>query len=297
VPRTEFDAAIAQFRHNLEKRTTRQYLRQARRLYDWMIRPLEPYLEEQHVTTLVTVPQGSMTMIPLAALHDGKRFLVEKYALAVTPGLDLTDPGKLRSKTAGALLAGLSEGVQGFPPLPNVPDELAAVQSDIGGVLLENGDFSYGNMHSELEQRAFPVVHIASHAQFVGRSDETFLLMWNDRMNLDRLQELVGLGEFRHQPVELLVLSACQTASGDERAALGLAGVAVKAGARSALASLWFVNDASTTQLMSQFYRQYRKPGVSRAQALQAAQVSILRDLRYRHPAYWAPFLLIGSWL
>jgi CHAT domain-containing protein len=187
--------------------------------------------------------------------------------------------------------------VQGFPPLPNVPDELAAVQSDIGGVLLENGDFSYGNMHSELEQRAFPVVHIASHAQFVGRSDETFLLMWNDRMNLDRLQELVGLGEFRHQPVELLVLSACQTASGDERAALGLAGVAVKAGARSALASLWFVNDASTTQLMSQFYRQYRKPGVSRAQALQAAQVSILRDLRYRHPAYWAPFLLIGSWL
>jgi CHAT domain-containing protein len=121
--------------------------------------------------------------------------------------------------------------------------------------------------------------------------------MWQEKLDLDRLEDLIGLSEFRSQPVELLVLSACQTAVGDERAALGLAGVAVKAGARSALASLWFVNDASTSQLVSEFYRQLKQPGVTKAEALQSAQIKTLQDPRYRHPGYWAPFLLIGNWL
>jgi CHAT domain-containing protein len=292
-----FDAEIVRFRRHLEKRITREYLREARQLYNWLIRPLEPLLEEQRITTLVTVPQGSLTTIPFAALNDGQQYLVEKYALATTPGLALTDPGGLQKQTARALLAGLSEGVQGFSPLPNVPAELQAVQADFGGTLLENSAFSYANMTRELEALPYPVVHIASHAQFKGQSDETFLLMWEGRLDLDRLEGLIGLSEFRSQPVELLVLSACQTAVGDERAALGLAGVAVKAGARSALASLWFVNDASTTQLVSEFYRQLKQPGVTKAEALQAAQVATLKDRRYWHPGYWAPFLLIGDWL
>jgi len=293
----DFDAQIMQFRRHLEKRTTRQYLREARQLYNWLIRPLEPLLEEQRITTLVTVPQGSMTTIPFAALNDGKQFLVEKYALATTPGLALTDPGGAQKPPATALLAGLSEGVQGFPPLPNVPAELEAVHADFGGTLLENSEFSYANMTRALETLPYPVVHIASHAQFKGQSEDTFLLMWQEQLDLDRLEDLIGLSEFRSQPVELLVLSACQTAVGDERAALGLAGVAVKAGARSALATLWFVNDASTSQLVSEFYRQLKQPGVTKVQALQTAQIATLQDPRYRHPGYWAPFLLIGNWL
>ncbi len=297
VPGDELHAEIVQFRRHLEKRTTRQYLRQARKLYDWMIRPVEPLLKASSITTLVTVPQGSMTTIPFSALNDGKLFLIEKYALATTPGLKLTDPGSMDKTTAEVLLAGLSEAVQGFPPLPNVPAELAAVKAAFGGNLIENQEFSYANMSHALEQDPYPVVHIATHAQFKGRSEDTFLLAWNEQLDLDRLQSLIGLSEFRTEPVELLVLSACQTAVGDEQAALGLAGVAVKAGARSALASLWFVNDESTSRLVTEFYQHYKQPGVSKAQALQAAQIEILQDLKYRHPGYWAPFLLIGNWL
>jgi CHAT domain-containing protein len=198
---------------------------------------------------------------------------------------------------ADVLLAGLSESVQGFTPLPNVPDELGTVEDIFGGVLLENQEFSYTNMNGALERKPYPLIHMATHAQFKGRSNDTFLLMWDERMNLDELQRLIGLGEFRKQPVELLVLSACQTAVGDEQAALGLAGVAVKAGARSALASLWFVNDESTSLMVAEFYKHYKKPGVSKSRALRAAQLEMIRDLRYRHPGYWAPFLLIGNWL
>jgi len=288
---------IVAFRGNLENRTTRRYLRQAWQLYDWLIRPIEPLLEAQEIETLVTVPQGALTMIPFAALHDGKQFLVEQYALATTPGLALTDPGGMQKQDVDALLAGLSEGVQGFPPLPNVPLELEEAHAVLGGALLEDRAFSNANLYRALEVEPYTVVHLASHAQFKGNSEETFLLTWEGQLNLDSLEDLVGLGEFRQRPVELLVLSACQTAVGDEQAALGLAGVAVKAGARSALASLWFVNDAGTSRLMSEFYRQLQQPGVSKAEALQAAQIGTLRDRRYRHPGYWAPFLLIGNWL
>lgn len=97
--------------------------------------------------------------------------------------------------------------------------------------------------------------------------------------------------------MELLTLSACQTAAGDDRAALGLAGVAVKAGARSALATLWFINDQATALLITEFYHQLRDPDLSKAKALQRAQLILLNDRRYQHPGYWSPFLLIGNWL
>src|SRR6185295_14696786 len=101
-----------------------------------------------------------------------------------------------------------------------------------------------------------------------------FLLAYDGRIGLNDLERLIRPGKYRGRPVELLVLSACQTAAGDDRAALGLAGVAVKAGARSALATLWFVNDQSTSTLITEVYSQLRKsPAVSKARALQAAQV------------------------
>jgi CHAT domain-containing protein len=107
----------------------------------------------------------------------------------------------------------------------------------------------------------------------------------------------MSLSQYRDQSVELLTLSACQTAAGDDRAALGLAGVAVKAGARSAVATLWFINDQASSQLVTEFYRQLQNPEISKAQALQQAQLMLVNDRRYQHPGYWSPFLLIGNWL
>jgi CHAT domain-containing protein len=148
-----------------------------------------------------------------------------------------------------------------------------------------------------LVKKPFSIVHIASHAQFRGNIEETFLLTFDDKLTLDRLEEMIGLFRFREEPLELLTLSACQTAAGDDRAALGLAGIAIKAGARSALATLWYINDQSSSDLVSEFYRQLQDPSISRAAALQRAQLQLLNVPGYEHPGYWAPFLLINNWL
>jgi len=137
---------------------------------------------------------------------------------------------------------------------------------------------------------------MATHGVFGGSAEDTFLLTYDGRLDMNRLSDLIKIGRFRDQPVELLTLSACQTALGDERAALGLAGVAVKAGVRSVIATLWFVDDEATSATIRDFYRRLRQPGMHKAQALQQAQQALMAQSRFRHPAYWAPFLLIGSW-
>jgi CHAT domain-containing protein len=141
------------------------------------------------------------------------------------------------------------------------------------------------------------MVHIASHGEFAGDVDQTFLLAFDGRLTIDRLDETIGLLRFRKDPLDLLTLSACETAAGDDRAALGLAGIAVRAGARSALATLWHVNDEASSSLVAEFYRRLRDPSVSRSAALQQAQVKLIQERRYQHPGYWAPFLLINNWL
>jgi CHAT domain-containing protein len=288
---------IRSFRLLLEKRTTHQYYPHARRLYDWLIRPIAAELERQRIDTLVIVPDGALRTIPLAALHDGENFLIARYALATTPGLTLTDPRPLARERVQLLLNGLSDGVQGFPPLPYVAQELDAIQKLYGGRVLRDGQFTVPNMEKNLEATPYSIVHIASHGQFSGEVDKTFLLTYEGRLSMTKLERFLGLSKFRTQPVELLTLSACETAAGDDRAALGLAGVAIKAGARSAVATLWTVNDPASALVVSDFYRAMRDPAISKAKALQQAQLAALKDPRYRHPNYWSAFLLIGNWL
>src|SRR5438046_5724649 len=139
--------------------------------------------------------------------------------------------------------------------------------------------------------------HIASHGQFGNYPIQTFVLAFDGQFTMDDLERDIKFGERRDKALELLVLSACETASGDDRAALGLAGVALKAGARSALASLWYINDKATGDLVVNFYAGLRSGKLSKARALQQAQRAVAADPRYAHPAYWAPFLLIGNWL
>lgn len=288
---------VRQFRRNLEKRTTREYLPHAQKLYDWLIRPLEADLASSRIDTLVFVPDGSLRTIPMAALHDGEQFLIRKYALATTPGLNLTDPRPIQREKIQVLAAGLTESVQGFPPLPHVSAELQALKDAYQGDQLLDRDFLLPTMQKELRDQPFTVLHIASHGQFESDVRKTFLLTFDDKLTMDRLNQFVGLFQFRDDPLELLTLSACQTAAGDDRAALGLAGIAIKAGARSALATLWYINDQASSVLVSEFYRQLQDPSISRAVALQRAQLKLLNDPRHEHPGYWSPFLLINNWL
>jgi CHAT domain-containing protein len=288
---------VREFRNKLEKRTTYEFLPHAQKLYDWLIRPLEPELESVKLDALVFVPDGALRTIPMAALHDGKQFLIAKYPTAITPGLDLTDPRPLRREKVNVLAVGLTEAVQGFPPLPYVAAELESIRRLYGGNPLVNQDYLVPRVENALKETPVNIVHVASHGQFSSDATKTFLLTFDGKLTMDRLDQYIGIFRFRDDPLELLTLSACETAAGDDRAALGLAGIAIKAGARSALATLWSINDQSTAILITEFYQQLKDPSVSRAVALQRAQIKLLDDLRYQHPGYWSPFLLINNWL
>lgn len=288
---------IRAFRRLLEKRTTHEYLPHAQRLYDWLVRPIQADLDRWHITTLVFVPDSALRTVPMAALHDGTAFLIDRYAVASTPGLTLTDPHPLDRMRTRILAAGLTVSVQGFPALPYVAEELDSIESRYKGQRLENQDFLATRLETELREGRYGVLHIATHGHFSHDPTDSFLLTYDGKLTLSQLDRLVGLLRFRQDPLELLTLSACQTGVGDDRAALGLAGVAIKAGARSALASLWFINDEASTALIAEFYRQLHNPSASKAEALQRAQRHLLKDRVYAHPAYWSAFLLLNNWL
>ncbi len=291
---------VLEFRRNLQRTVKGSFINQAKQLYQWLIAPIKAKLAAHHINTLVIVPDGPLRTIPMAALYDAKekRFLFHHFALAITPGLTLTEPRRLPRKNVSILLNGLSEAVQGFPPLPSVIQEINTIDSIFSNstVLLDQA-FSLNSVNYALQTTPYEIIHISSHGQFDRNHKQSFLLTYDDKLTMDHLEDLFQLSKSRKEKVELLTLSACQTAVGDERAALGLAGVAIKAGARSALASLWFVDDEATSQLIAEFYRQLKNPALSKAQALQNAQKKLAAQRKFRHPAYWAPFLLIGNWL
>jgi CHAT domain-containing protein len=288
---------VRAFRRLVEKRTTREYLPHAQQLYDWLVRPLESELIRLKIHTLVFVPDGVLRTIPMSALHDGKSFLIEKFAVALTPGLYLTDPRPLDRANIRFLAGGLTKSVQGYPSLPYVAEEMDSVRTLYQADQLLNQDFRTPLLEQELRDSRYGILHIATHGKFSTDVDDSFLLTFDGKLTMTALDKLIGLFRFRQSPLELLTLSACQTAVGDDRAALGLAGVAIKAGARSALATLWFINDEASAALIGEFYRQLRNPAMSKAAALQRAQTKLLDDRVYEHPAYWSPFLLLNNWL
>jgi CHAT domain-containing protein len=297
IPETTLRAEVQRFRELLEKRTTNEYLTPAGQLYDQIIRPIEPVLAAHHIDTLVVVPDYTLRTVPFAALHDGRGFLVDRYATAIVPSLRLTDPRPLNAAPGTALVLGVSKSVQGYVPLPNVEREVAAVHDVQGGQELLNDSFSRARFEAELRQVPYNIVHIASHGQFGSDPSQTFVLAFDGQLTMDDLEADIKFGERRDKALELLILSACETASGDDRAALGLAGVALKSGARSALATLWYINDQASGELVVNFHRGVQSGKLSKAHALQEAQRALAADPRYAHPAYWAPFLLIGNWL
>ncbi len=288
---------VRAFRKTVEKRTTREYLPHAQQLYTWLIRPLEPDLSTFKIDTLVFIPDGPLRTVPMTALHDGEQFLIEKFAVATTPSLNLTDPKPIDRAKVRLLTGGITQAVQGFPSLPFVEEEFNTIRTLYQGGELLNAEFSAPRLRQELKDHPYSILHIATHGLFASDTTQSYLLTFNGKLTINELDNLIGLFRYRKDPLELLTLSACQTGIGDDRSALGLAGVAIKAGARSALATLWFINDEASATLVSEFYRQLRNPKLSKAQALQQAQQKLLSDRVYEHPAYWSPFLLLNNWL
>jgi len=275
------------------------YLPLAQRVYDWLIRPIEAQIQAADGEVLVFVLDGALRNIPMGVLHDGEQYLIEKHAIALTPGLQLIEPRPLAERQIQALVAGLSETPDTeFSALPYVEREVTAIQNQVSGEVLLNEEFSKANFSGKLTASPFPVVHLATHGKFSSDPEQTFVLAWDDRIRATELGALLQRGELsRETAIELLVLSACETAAGDDRAALGLAGVAVRSGARSTLATLWLVDDEGTSVLMESFYQKLTDARQSKAEVLRQAQLELLRNEDYKHPYFWAPFVLIGNWL
>jgi CHAT domain-containing protein len=287
---------------------TQALLPNLREIYRWLIEPLEGELTSNQIETLVFILSGKLQNVPMAALYDGKQYLLEKHSVALAPSLQLLNTQTKPRDKLKVLAAGLSQQVeiQGeiFPALNNVPEELKQIKTVFprSRQLLDQ-EFTAKNIAQQL-QAGFPIIHLATHGVFSSDPGQTFIVT-GDRhiINLNALGTLLSSSSTKP---ELIVLSACNTATGDERAVLGLAGVAVRSGS-STVASLWSVEDDSTSKLMSQFYRELENPTTKKVDALQQAQLSLIESLRANpplpelkqlppHPYYWAAYVLVGNW-
>ena len=311
---------------NPRKLNTTSYLETAQKLYTWIIAPLETDLQTEKIETLLFCVGEGLRTLPLAAMHDGQQFLVQKYSLARIPAFKLTDSNyaDLRNAQVLAMGASIFSERSNKQPLPAVPLELSAIARQWPGQSFLNQDFTIVNLQSQRLQQRYGIIHLATHAEFrPGTPNNSYIQFWDTQLGLDRMRDL----KWNTPPLELLVLSACRTALGDKEAELGFAGLALQSGAKSALASLWYVSDAGTLALMSEFYQQLKlsdskNAPIIKAEAMRQAQIAAiegkvniengqLRSSRgeillppdipkldtenLSHPYYWAAFSIIGS--
>jgi len=307
------------------KRRTKSYLAASEQLYTWLIAPLKADLEAQGIQNLIFIMDAGLRSLPVAALHSEQGFLVEKYSIGVMPSLSLTDTRYTNIQNAPVLAMGISEANKlakslNLSSLPAVPLELQTITGIRQGKSFLNEQFTLENLKKQRGQQAIPIVHLATHGEFKpGPVANSYMLLWDEQLRLNQLRQL-GWNNTR-SPVELLVLSACRTAVGDEKAELGFAGFAVQAGVKSALASLWYVSDEGTFGLMAEFYRQLKTAPI-KAEALRQAQLAMIKgevrvengEMRYpggdiplpssladlgdknlSHPYFWSAFTMIGS--
>jgi len=278
-------------------------------IYKWLIEPFElpkksepfePQLKKSGIKTLVFVLDGALQNIPMAVLSDGKKYLVEDYAVALSREPQLLEPLALSKEKLKILAFGLSKSTPDFDALPNVENELNEIPAE---VKLLNEKFTSTALQKEINARPFSIVHLATHGKFSSDPEETYIVTWDKKIKVNELSEVLeSRTTSLPTPIELLVLSACETATGDNRATLGLAGISVRAGARSTLATLWEVNDKSTSKFMSDLYKELIAPKstLTKAEAIQKIQKEFFLNpdfSSWKHPYHWAPFVLVGNWL
>ncbi|MBW4665106.1 MAG: CHAT domain-containing protein [Chroococcus sp. CMT-3BRIN-NPC107] len=281
----------------------------SQQVYSWLIQPLETQIASSGAETLVFVLDGAFQNIPMAALYDGKQYLIEKYAVALSPSLQQLAAPPLQSNKLKALTAGLSIALVNspYPALPSVKAEFNLIeQAGVATDRLLDENFTSTTLARAFDSSGFDIVHLATHGQFSSEAKDTFILASDGAINVEQLDNLLrnanGRQNRRRQSspkaISLLVLSACETAVGDKRAALGIAGVAIRAGARSTLASLWQIDDEATALFIGEFYRELAQNKTTKAEALRRAQVSFLKTYpNYSRPSYWGAYVLIGNWL
>ena len=298
IIQTELEATIKQLRQTVVIRSRRTFYQPATELYQWLIDPIEELLTQNKIETLVFVPDGAWRNVPFAALYDGNSYLIEKYNLVLNPGLQLSSPRSLQETKLKTIAVGLTKERDNFAALEYVRLELAKIQKQVKSSILLNEEFTAEALEEEIKYSDYPIVHIATHGQFSSSLDNTFLLAWDRRINIKQLNQILQTRtEARREPIELLILSACETAAGDRRAALGLAGMAIQAGAKSTIATLWSINDRATAELMNVLYREMSTKSLDKVKAIRQAQLSLLNEPQYKHPFYWAAYTTIGNWL
>ncbi|VXD14937.1 conserved hypothetical protein [Planktothrix serta PCC 8927] len=272
-------------------------------LYQLLIQPLEQFLPSQG--TLVFVLDSLLQGIPFSILTDEKHhYLIEKYTLAFNLGFLLESSPPLFKQPPKSFLIGLTQANQdlssNFKPLENVKDEIKNIKAEVNSSqVLLNQDFTKQNFTLQFNQSNFSGLHIATHGDFSSDPNQTFILAYDGKIYLQELDQLLrNRNQHNFTSIKLMVLSACQTATGDRRASLGLAGVAIQAGAETVVASLWKVSDRSTALLMRLFYQNLRKPNMTKAEALHQAQLQLLKNREYQdfnYPYYWGAFILVGN--
>ncbi|NEQ53130.1 MAG: CHAT domain-containing protein, partial [Leptolyngbya sp. SIO3F4] len=301
-----------------------QYLPPAQQLYDWFIAPVEDALQQQGIQSLALSMDTGLRTLPVAALHNGEEFLVERYSLGVIPSFSLTDfnpQNFLYTQLENTQL--LAMGASQFPSqqlLPAVPKELNVVTKAFhDSKVFLNEDFTLDNLQNQVARNDFGIVHLASHGVFEpGEPRNSYIQLWDQPLRLDQVHTL-GL---QGADIALMVLSACNTALGDHEAEYGFAGLAVNAGVQTSVASLWPISDEGTLGMMTYFYEHLQQQPV-RAVALRQAQLAMLQgeltfadgtlyglgemelahfpNLEYHgrwnfeHPFYWSTYTLVGS--
>ncbi len=303
ISQQNIEEKIAKLRTKIENpefssRQEQTFKTQSKQLYDLLISPLTADIQKSNTKTLVFILDGVLRNLPMSVLYDGKQYLVEKYNLALTPGLQLVPPSEVAERESRqAFLGGISESRQGFTALPGVRSEIESIGQLIPNQKLIDEKFNNRQVASNLVASNSQIVHLATHGQFSSNPEDTFILTWDGRLDINGLQNLIQNRNNRSSKgIDLLVLSACQTAAGDNRATLGLAGVAIKARAKSTIASLWSVSDEGTQLLMLDLYRNLANPNLGKAESLKLAQQSLIRNPKYHSPFYWGAFVLVGNW-
>lgn len=332
------------------------------KLYQWLVAPIAKQLEAANIKTLVVIPDGVLRLVPFSSLYDGKQYLIEKYAVSVSPGISLMAGGKREGNSFNTLLAGLSKpggvveklpfeivtailepgergaGHRALPgtrslggislraeekskrrqaemrtaehllrtpgavqklqeqlSLPGVENEINNLQKSVKNTTILNADFTVDSFHQQAASQAYDMIHIASHGVFSSDAESSFLMAHDNVLKIDEIQSLLK-GENPGKSIDLLTLSACETAEGDDRAPLGFTGMALKANARSAIGTLWPISDVAASQLMVSFYKNLGK-NTGKAEALRQAQLELLGNKELNHPFYWSPFILVGNWM
>ncbi|MBD6616115.1 CHAT domain-containing protein [Komarekiella sp. 'clone 1'] len=300
IRQVEVEKILTELRKSLVNPTASKAVEnQSQQVYNWLLQPIESELQASGVNTLVFVLDGALRNLPMAALYDGKQYLVEKYAIALSVGLQLLDPKPLVQKQLKALTAGLTQPPANYPnyaPLPAIKSEFNGItEAGISTTSLLDGQFTSKKLETEINTVSFNVVHLATHGQFSSLAENTYILAADGPIKVKNFDSFLRSQDKTR--VELLVLSACQTAAGDNRAALGLAGASVRAGARSTLASLWQIDDESTALFVSAFYQELKGGKITKAEALHRAQLQLLKHPNYKAPSFWSAYVLIGNWL